>query len=84
MENKDELMEEKIVEIGEYTVRIRLEEDSIEVVVLDALGEEIEGIHICDDDGDSDEFDDEDDFDDFDEESEGDDEDGDFDDDNYE
>lgn len=80
-------MEEKIVEIGEYTVRIRLEEDSIEVVVLDALGEEIEGIHICDDDGDSDEFDDDMDFDDedyFNEEMEGDDEDGDFDDDNYE
>jgi len=82
LENKDELMEEKIVEIGEYTVRIRLEDDSIEVVILDALGEEIEGIHICDDDGDSEE--DDDDFDDFDEEMEDDDEDGEYDDDDYE
>ena len=76
-------MEEKVtVEIGEYTVRIRLEDDSIEVVILDALGEEIEGIHICDDDGDSEE--DDDDFDDFDEEMEDDDEDGEYDDDDYE
>jgi len=83
LENKNELMEEKVtVEIGEYTVRIRLEDDSIEVVILDALGEEIEGIHICDDDGDSEE--DDDDFDDFDEEMEDDDEDGEYDDDDYE
>jgi len=44
-------VEEKIVEIGEYQVRIRCEEDKIEVVVLDALGEEIEGIFISDDTG---------------------------------
>jgi hypothetical protein len=44
-------MEEKIVEIGEYTVRMRLDRDFLEVMILDALGEEIEGIHIYDDDG---------------------------------
>lgn len=58
-------MEEKIVEIGEYTVRIRLGEASLEVIVLDALGEEIEGMLIEDDDEDDgyddrdDEYDDE-------------------------
>jgi len=44
-------MEEKVVEMGEYTVRIRCEGSTIEVVVLDALGGEIEGILISDDEG---------------------------------
>lgn len=48
-------MQEKIVDAGEYKVRIRYEDDQIEVVVLDALGEEIEGIFISDDAGDVDE-----------------------------
>lgn len=72
-------MEEKIVEIGEYIVRMRLKETSLEVIVLDALGEEIEGMLIEDDE---DSFDDEEYFDS--EEGEGDDEDIDFDDDDYE
>ena len=42
-------MEERLIEIGEYKVRIRCEGDEIEVVVLDALGEEIEGIFISND-----------------------------------
>ena len=41
-------MEEKIVEIGEYTVRMRCKEDQLEVIVFDALGEEIEVIKIQD------------------------------------
>lgn len=45
-------MQEKIVDAGEYKVRIRYEDDQIEVVVLDAGGEEIEGIYISDDTGD--------------------------------
>lgn len=77
MENKDELMEEKIVEIGEYTVRMTLEGDSLEVVVIDALGEDIESIYICDDDSDDEESEDSF-YDDDDEESE------EYDDDNYE
>ena len=47
-------MEEKLIEIGEYQVRIRCEGDELEVVVLDALGEEIEGIYISNDNGDED------------------------------
>lgn len=78
MENKDELMEEKIVEIGEYTVRMTLEEDSLEVVVIDALGEDIESIYICDDDSDEDDEGDEIFYDEDDEESD------EYDDDNYE
>ena len=43
-------MEEKIVEIGEYTVRMTLEDDTLQVSVIDALGDEIDTMIISDDD----------------------------------
>jgi len=82
-------MEEKIVEIGEYTVRIRLEEDVLEVVVLDALGGEIEGMLISDADEDGEDEDEdgedfsEDEYDEDSDEGEGDDDDSHYDDDDY-
>lgn len=43
-------MEERRIQAGEYEVVIKWEDDLIEVVVLDALGEEIEGMRVSDDD----------------------------------
>ncbi len=85
-------MEERVVEIGEYTVRMRLDGSTLEVVVLDALGDEIEGILISDQEDESEEgddfdfeLDDDDDDDDFKDsnECEGDDDDSHYDDDDY-
>lgn len=84
-------MEEKIVEIGEYTVRMRLEADVLEVVILDALGDEIEGMVISDqedelEDGENDldrELDDDDDDCEDSDEGEGDDDNSHYDDDDY-
>jgi len=46
-------MEEKRIKLGEYEIVMRLhdEDNLLEVVVLDALGDEIEGLLISDDNG---------------------------------